>query len=345
MSQLEMIVKTGKLAVGLSIHFFVASFFCFLNCIGFVLNQVQSYFGQKTNVKPEKSVVVITGCDSGFGEASSYQLSEMGFQVVSACYSEEGAKRLKDSVALSVVCDVTKEEHIEKLVEETSKLLKTKNLKLWGLVCNAGIGNSGAVDWISKETFRNVIEVNLFGVVNVTKAFLPLLKCTKNARIINLSSIAGFLPAPMMAAYDASKHAVEGYAKALRLEMKPWNIHVSNINPGFMRTPIVTDGPTRTASEWERVPESIKSQYDSKLLDMQDAMSVLEDPKLVVDAICSALTDKSPPMWYFPGLQAGFLFQHMTSPNNFLFMDRIWPYVPSIEPQPRPEVVKAMQKR
>ena len=72
------------------------------------------------------------------------------------------------------------------------------------------VGNSGAVDWISSETFRLVIEVNLFGVVNVTKAFLPLLKQTKNARIVNLSSVAGFLPAPMMAAYDASKHAVEG---------------------------------------------------------------------------------------------------------------------------------------
>jgi len=72
------------------------------------------------------------------------------------------------------------------------------------------IGNSGAVDWISSNTFRKVIEVNLFGVVNVTKAFLPLLKLTEGGRVVNLSSVAGFLPAPMMAAYDASKHGVEG---------------------------------------------------------------------------------------------------------------------------------------
>jgi NAD(P)-dependent dehydrogenase (short-subunit alcohol dehydrogenase family) len=88
---------------------------------------------------------------------------------------------------------------------------------------------------MSSKTFRQVIEVNLFGVVNVIKAFLPLLKKTQGARIVNLSSVAGFMPAPLMAAYDASKHGVEGYAKALRLEMKPWNIHVSNVNPGFMR--------------------------------------------------------------------------------------------------------------
>jgi NAD(P)-dependent dehydrogenase (short-subunit alcohol dehydrogenase family) len=66
------------------------------------------------------------------------------------------------------------------------------------------------VDWISPSTFRKVIEVNLFGVVSVTQAFLPLLKHTAQARIVNLSSVAGFLPAPMMAAYDASKHGVEG---------------------------------------------------------------------------------------------------------------------------------------
>lgn len=76
---------------------------------------------------------------------------------------------------------------------------------------NNSIGNSGAVDWISTLTFRRVMEVNLFGVVNVTKAFLPLLKKTKGARIVNLSSVAGFIPAPMMAAYDASKHGVEGW--------------------------------------------------------------------------------------------------------------------------------------
>lgn len=72
------------------------------------------------------------------------------------------------------------------------------------------IGNSGAVDWISMSTFRRVLEVNLLGVVSVTKAFLPLLKQTRGARIVNLSSVAGFLPSPMMAAYDASKHGVEG---------------------------------------------------------------------------------------------------------------------------------------
>lgn len=346
MSELNFIINLAKFGVGLVVHYIVASLFLVINIFSFLLIQYQLYFGGKEKITAKKNVVVITGCDTGFGEATSIRLSQMGFHVISACYSKEGAARLKDIVALAVQCDVTKEEDISSLVEQTATLLETKKLKLWGLVCNAGIGNSGAVDWISSSTFRRVLEVNLFGVVNVTKAFLPLLKQTRGARIVNLSSVAGFLPAPMMAAYDASKHAVEGYAKALRLEMKPWNIHVSNINPGFMRTPIVTGGPTLTAAEWERVPEELKEQYDPLMPNPDTAMKhLLENPSLVVDAIQRAITDRNPPMWYFPGIQSQFLFQHMTTPSTFMFMDRLWRLLPSSpEPQPKPEVVKAMQK-
>ena len=82
--------------------------------------------------------VVITGCDSGFGEATSIHLANLGFKVISACYSKEGAARLEGTVAKAVVCDVTKEEDIANLVEVTNKFLTTKKIKLWGLVCNAG---------------------------------------------------------------------------------------------------------------------------------------------------------------------------------------------------------------
>ena len=118
------------------------------------------------------------------------------------------------------------------------------------VINNAGIGNGGGIDWISTATLNKVMDVNFYGVVMVTRAFLPMLKKTKNSRFViicgsdftasfcriaNLSSIAGLISAPTMGFYDASKHAVEGFAKALRAEMKPWNIHVSNLNPGFMR--------------------------------------------------------------------------------------------------------------
>lgn len=219
----------------LCLHAVVSSWFLVLNILGFLYDHIIMYFGGRVNIDYKKHIIVITGCDTGFGRLAAIRLSEMGFHVVALCMTDDGVQRLGDTVALSILGDVTKEDDIANLTRSVEEYAINYELKLWGVVCNAGIGNAGAVDWISSSTFRKVIEVNFFGVLNVTKALLPMLKKCKNGRIVNLSSVAGFLSAPMMASYDASKHAVEGYAKALRIEMKPWNIHVSNINPGFMR--------------------------------------------------------------------------------------------------------------
>lgn len=158
MSEVGFVTNFVKFCASLVIHYIVASFFLVLNSTSFVLNQYQLYFGDREVIATEKvskvyhisfimhslhvlrgqNAVVITGCDSGFGEATSIRLAQMGFHVVSACYTSEGAARLNGTVALAVVCDVTKEEDVAALVEHTAQLLTAKKLKLWGLVCNAG---------------------------------------------------------------------------------------------------------------------------------------------------------------------------------------------------------------
>jgi NAD(P)-dependent dehydrogenase (short-subunit alcohol dehydrogenase family) len=107
---------------------------------------------------------------------------------------------------------------------------------LWAVVNNAGIAIGGPLDWIGLDVYRRVMEVNFFGHVLVTKTFLPLLKQQKHSRVVNLSSIAGIGCSANLSAYGASKHAMEGFMKSVRHELMPWNIHVSNINPGFMRS-------------------------------------------------------------------------------------------------------------
>jgi 3-hydroxybutyrate dehydrogenase len=207
------------------------------NVIAFLSSLVYDhFFNHKCVMNYEKFAIVITGCDSGFGEMSSRRFAEMGFHVISGCMTEDGVKRLSNVVAVAMICDVTRESDVSQLANQTDLYLKKNNIRLWAIVNNAGIGNSGSLDWISTETIRKVMQVNFFGVVHVTKAFLPFLKQTKNSRIINLSSVAGFTSAPMMGAYAASKHAVEGLMKSVRTELKPWNIHVVNINPGFFRS-------------------------------------------------------------------------------------------------------------
>ena len=140
-------------------------------------------------------VVVITGCDSGFGLIACSRLANEGVKVVAACLTSEGCKRVGCAATVKAVqCDVTKEEDVVRLVAETKKVLASdKELCLWAVVNNAGIAPLGYCDWLSLSTFRLAMDVNYFGTVMVTKAFLPLLKQTKHSRIINLSSLAGTL--------------------------------------------------------------------------------------------------------------------------------------------------------
>ncbi|CAM9643370.1 unnamed protein product, partial [Ectocarpus fasciculatus] len=180
-------------------------------------------------------VIVVTGCDSGFGELSAVRLSKRGFKVVAACLTKEGADRVRDSVATAVVCDITKEADVARLVKETEELVVSLNGHLWALINNAGIASSGPLDWVQLDSYRRIMEVNFFGHVSVTKAMLPLLKQCGQSRIINLSSLAGLLGGANLSAYSASKHAMEGFMKSLVSELRPWHIYMCNINPAFMR--------------------------------------------------------------------------------------------------------------
>jgi NAD(P)-dependent dehydrogenase (short-subunit alcohol dehydrogenase family) len=130
---------------------------------------------------------------------------------------------------------VTKEADVIALRAATEALMESTKSNLWGVVNNAGIAILSPLDWNSMDAYRKVMEVNFFGHVAVTMQMLPLLKRTPNSRILNLSSAAGITSSANFSAYGASKHAMEGFMKSVRQELKPWGIHMSNINPAFMR--------------------------------------------------------------------------------------------------------------
>jgi NAD(P)-dependent dehydrogenase (short-subunit alcohol dehydrogenase family) len=159
----------------------------------------------RTFIKPSErssKVVVITGCDTGFGLLLCQQLTTQGFVVVAACLTSDGCVRLMGKVALTVQCDVTKSESISTLVKEVENLLASDtNYVLWAVVNNAGIGTGGNIDWLPISCIRQVMDVNFFGTVETTKGFLPLLKKCKHSRIVNLSSLAGLCGSQMLNAY------------------------------------------------------------------------------------------------------------------------------------------------
>jgi NAD(P)-dependent dehydrogenase (short-subunit alcohol dehydrogenase family) len=149
-----------------------------------------------------KKVVVITGCDTGFGCQTAQVLQAQGFQVVAGCLTEEGVALHAGKVSLSLRCDVTSSESIAAFSNAIESFVSQhEGLKVWALINNAGIGIGGNLDWLPMDVTRRVMEVNFFGVVAVTQALLPLLKKCKHSRIINLSSLAGLLGSQMMSAY------------------------------------------------------------------------------------------------------------------------------------------------
>jgi NAD(P)-dependent dehydrogenase (short-subunit alcohol dehydrogenase family) len=141
------------------------------------------------------------GCDSGFGEASAIALSKEGFKVIAGCLTDEGVARLSSQVFRAVKCNVTKEndiKNIEKLIED---LVKNGPDRLWAVINNAGIGEAAYSDWCPMDVYQRTFDINFFAIVRMVKCLLPYLKMTKNCRIINLSSMAGIVGAPAMAAY------------------------------------------------------------------------------------------------------------------------------------------------
>jgi NAD(P)-dependent dehydrogenase (short-subunit alcohol dehydrogenase family) len=248
------------------------------------------------NLEKEKCIVVITGCDSGFGLATAQKLHNLGYIVIAACLTSAGVDNLAGKVSLAVQCDVTKSADIADLLKATSKVVNTKNAKLWAIVNNAGIAPCGFLDWMDLSHFRKVMDVNFFAVVEMIKAFLPLLKQVKDSRIINVSSMAGLTGPVAFGAYCASKHAVEGMSKCVRQELIGWNIHMSSINPGFMKTPLIKSAFEVSKKIFDEAPEEKRSQYNGECFDAicKVIETVQEDPEIVVNEIIRNITVRKP---------------------------------------------------
>ena len=254
-------------------------------------------------------LVVITGCDSGFGEMTSRRITSAGYKVLALCLTVDGVKKMESAgVYKAMQCDVTKAEDIERVTKEVSSITSS-SLCLWALINNAGIAPIGYIDWLKEDLFRSAMEVNYFGLVSMTKAMLPYLKMTRNGRIINISSMAGLLGSPGFGAYAATKHAVEGFSKSLREELQPWGISVCNINPAFMKTPLITDSIARAQTNLQEADPHVRSQYPPNVLESSTELilKVQEDPGKVVDAIALSVESTHPRRNFFVGYQAAVL--------------------------------------
>ncbi|HTG75157.1 MAG TPA: SDR family oxidoreductase [Terriglobia bacterium] len=234
---------------------------------------------------PEQRMVVITGASSGIGAACARYLDERGFCVWAGVRRKEDGDELvlRSSARLRpLLLDVTDQESISAAgrivaagAEETG---------LWGLVNNAGMSLAGPMELLPLSDVRAQFEVNVVGVLAVTQTFLPMLR-KRRGRLVNISSIAGRAATPFLGAYCGSKFALEAISDALRLELAPWGISVSLVEPGAVRSQIWK----RATMSARRIldgaaPESVRL-YEDSLSRMQSAVARAEGRAIPAEAV------------------------------------------------------------
>src|SRR5438874_10964512 len=177
-----------------------------------------------------KPVALVTGASSGIGKAASLALVEAGFEVVGTSRKASGVAQRNGVTLLDL--DVTSDESVSAVVRRVIERFGRLDV----LVNNAGTGAAGAAEESSVAQDQRVFDINFFGLIRMTKAVLPHMRAQRSGRIINISSVLGLVPAPYMASYAATKHAIEGYSESVDHELREHGVRVLLIEPAYTRT-------------------------------------------------------------------------------------------------------------
>jgi len=244
----------------------------------------------------DKKIILISGCSSGFGYLSAIHLAEKGYQVIATM--RDLAKRgdldneiknrdLPITIRQLDVTDIDSIRYCLKKIEDEYSRLDV-------LVNNAGYGIGGFFEDLSDREYRDQMETNFFGVLNMVRESLPLLRKSDDARIINISSTAGLTTTPGMGAYNASKWAVEAFSESLRQELALHGMKVLLIEPGPYPTKVLTTN-TRFA-ERANDPQSPNYPFTQKLYEKykQNNETLKSDPMEIVRLMGKLISKKNP---------------------------------------------------
>src|SRR5687768_4196250 len=177
----------------------------------------------------QKKAVLITGCSSGIGLAVAMGLKERGYRVFASARKATDVERLQAEGLESLPLDLNESVSIRAAVDT---VLDQTGGTLYALFNNGGYGQPGAVEDLSRQAIREQFETNLFGWMELTNLLIPVMRRQGEGRIIQNSSVLGYIALKYRGAYNASKYAVEGWSDTLRLELHGSNIFVALIEPG-----------------------------------------------------------------------------------------------------------------
>lgn len=241
-----------------------------------------------------RPIALVTGASSGIGKATARALAGAGFEVVG---TSRDAARIEplDGVTfvdLDVAGDTSVTAAVEGVVERFGQIDV--------LVNSAGVGLAGSAEEDSVALAQGVFDVNVFGVIRMTQAVLPHMRAQGRGRVINVSSVFGPVPAPCLAAYAASKHAVEGYSKSMDHEVREHGVRILLVEPGGTSTGFEVNS-TR--------PDTPLPVYDKRRRIADQVMTAAvhdgDAPVTVAGAIVAAATDPRPKLRYTTGPPAG----------------------------------------
>jgi NAD(P)-dependent dehydrogenase (short-subunit alcohol dehydrogenase family) len=236
-------------------------------------------------------VALVTGASSGIGQATAERLAQAGYKVYGT--SRRGARAGGQRSFEMLPLDVSSDESVAATVGEVIR----REGRLDLLVNNAGFGVAPAgAEESSIEQARSIFETNFFGIVRMTRAVVPHMRRQGSGRIINIGSVLGFLPAPYMALYAATKHAIEGYSESLDHELRTRGIRVSVIEPAYTRTRFDANllEADSTLDEYREVRAAVTSR-------MKELVAAGDQPRVVADVVLQAAGAARPKLRYPAG--------------------------------------------
>lgn len=241
-----------------------------------------------------EKVALITGASGGIGLAAGVALIRAGYRVFGT--SRRAAPNEVRQGIHMLRCDVTDDASVKQVISDVVRLAGRIDL----LVNNAGRSLIGAAEESSLGQAQGLFDINVFGIIRTTNEVLPIMRKQGKGRIVNISSVAGFLPGPYTALYNATKHAVEGYSESLDHELRTFGIRVSLVEPVFTRTALEENGDQ---------PDQILSVYDKGRAAMnatwRNGIAAGDPVEAVADKVVQAATEKQPSIRYTPGKMAG----------------------------------------
>ena len=248
------------------------------------------------NAQDEQKVVLITGTAYGIGKSTAKLLIDKGHIVYGGDILVEENLYLNDIGGTALEMDVTNQEHIDKAINQ----IISEQGRVDVLVNNAGLGVYGAIEDVSMEDIYYQYDVNLFGLARVTKAVLPYMREKESGLIINISSVLGETYGPLAGWYLSTKHALEGWSDALRVELKEFDIDVVVVQPGAINTNF--SNVTKTYIDKYRENSAYQHLYGEPITDTgNEVLSNQSDPIVIAKVINKAMNARNPKTRYAAG--------------------------------------------